>query len=75
MAHFMNAGMDIVQAANAAMKTMEIPPETRERLHKAQKEFLLAMRSTIDVFINEIDKEMPAHHELRKIEIKKKPSK
>ena len=75
MSHFMTAGMEIVQAANAAMKSMEIPQETRMKLHKAQREFLLAMKSSIEVVIAEIDKEVPARHELRKIEIKKKSSK
>ena len=77
MTHFVNAGMNFASAANAAMKAREIPDETRLRLHKAQKEMLLAMKSAIDVVLAEIDKEMPTSekHELRKIEVKKRSSK
>ena len=77
MTHFMNAGMNFVQAANAAMKAREIPNETRLKMHKAQKEMLLAMKSAIEVVLAEIDKEMPSSEktELRKIEVKKRPSK
>ena len=76
MTHFMNAGMNFVQAANAAMKAREIPDETRLRMHKAQKEMLLAMKSAIEVVLAEIDKEMPPSekHELKKIEVKKRTS-
>lgn len=74
MTHFINAGMDIVQAANAAMKTMQVPEETRKSIHKAQREVLLAMRSAIDVVLAEVDKEIPQQKqsELKKIEVRKK---
>jgi hypothetical protein len=77
MAHITNAGLNFVGAANAAMKAREIPEETRLKMHKAQKEMLLAMRSAIDVVLAEIEKEMPASgkHELKKIEVKKRASK
>jgi len=77
MTHFMNAGMNFVQAANAAVKAREVPDETRLKMHKAQKEMLLAMKSAIEVVLAELDKEMPASekHELKKIEIKKRASK
>lgn len=77
MTHFMNAGMNFVQAANAAMKAREVPDETRMKMHKAQKEMLLAMKSAIEVVLAEIDKEMPSSekHELKKIEVKKRTSK
>lgn len=77
MTHFVNAGMNFAGAANAAMKAREIPDETRLRLHKAQKEMLLAMKSAIDVVLAEIEKEMPTSekHELKKIEVKKRSSK
>jgi hypothetical protein len=76
MTHFMNAGMNFAQAANAAMKAREIPDETRLRMHKAQKEMLLAMKSAIEVVLAEIDKEMPSSekHELKKIVVKKRTS-
>jgi len=71
MTHFVNAGMEIVQAANAAVKQMDVPIETKTRIHKAQKEVLLAVRSAIDVVLSEIDKEIPAKgKELTRIEIR-----
>lgn len=77
MTHFVNAGMEIVQAANAAVKQMDVPVETKTRIHKAQKEVLLAVRSAIDVVLAEIDKEVPAKSAgLTKIEIRQvKPTK
>ena len=72
MAHFISAGMEMMQAANTTMKSMQIPQETKNRVHKAEKELLLAMRSAIDVVVAELDKEMPAKgSEMRRIEIKK----
>jgi predicted HAD superfamily hydrolase len=72
MAHFISAGMEMMQAANTTMNSMEIPKETKDRVHKAEKELLLAMRSAIDVVITELDKEMPAKaSEIKRIEIKK----
>jgi Flp pilus assembly protein TadB len=71
MTHFVNAGMEIVQAANVAVREMDVPVETKRRMHRAQKEVLLAVRSAIDVVLAELDKEMPAKGaELKKIEIK-----
>ncbi|MBN1677449.1 MAG: hypothetical protein JW880_02820 [Candidatus Thermoplasmatota archaeon] len=71
MTHFINAGTEALQAANAAMKQMNVPEETKTRIHKAEKEMLLAVRSAIDVVLSELDKEMPQKKsELRKIEIK-----
>ncbi len=77
MTHFMNAGMNFVQAANATMKAREIPDDAKLRMHKAQKEMLLAMKSAIEVVLAELDKEIPASekHELRRIEVKKRTSK
>lgn len=73
MTHFANAGMEIVQAANTALKSMEVPEETKVRIHKAEKEVLLAVKSAIEVVLTEIDKEIPAKkYELKKIEIKRK---
>jgi hypothetical protein len=72
MAHFVSAGMEMMQAANTTMNSMQIPPETKKRVHRAEKELLLAMRSAIDVVIAELDKEIPAKgSEIRKIEIRK----
>jgi len=76
MTHMVNAGLEIIQATNAAMKQMNIPPETKNRIHRAEKEALLAVKSAVDVVLREIDKEMPGGQaELKKIEIKqaKKP--
>ncbi len=75
LTHFMNAGMDMMTAANAAMRTMDVPEETRQRMHAAMKEFMIGMKSAIDVFIAELDKENSEHHELKKIEVKKRPAK
>ena len=75
MSHLISAGMEMIQASNSAMKSMQVPKETRESLHKAQREVLLAMRSAIDVVLAEVDKEMPpkkAPSELKKIEVRKK---
>ncbi len=76
MTHFINAGAETLQAANAAMRQMHVPDETKVKIHRAEKEMLLAVRSAIDVVLSEIEKEMPQKKaELRKIEIKhtKKP--
>ncbi|MGQ9587587.1 MAG: hypothetical protein ACUVT7_04305 [Thermoplasmata archaeon] len=76
MTHFVNAGMEIVQAANAAMKQLEIPEETKLRIHRAEREVLLAVKSAIEVVIEEIDKEMaPKKAELKRIEIRRKSKK
>jgi hypothetical protein len=78
MTHFVNAGMEIIQAGNAAVKQMNVPEETKIRIHKAEKEVLLAAKSAIDVVLSEIDKEIPAKGaELKRIEIRqvKKKSK
>jgi hypothetical protein len=73
MTHFVNAGMEVVQAANVALKQMEVPQETRIRIHKAEKEVLLAAKSFIDAVLVELDKEMPKKAaELKKVEIKRK---
>ena len=71
MTHFVNAGMEIIQAGNAAIKQMNVPEETKIRIHKAEKEVLLAAKSAIDVVLSEIDKEIPAKKAgLTKIEIR-----
>ena len=77
MTHFMNAGMNFVQAANAAMKAREVPEDAMLKMHKAQKEMLLAMKTAIEVVLAEIDKEIPASekHELKRIEVRKRASK
>jgi len=74
MTHFVNAGMEAVQAANAAMKQLNVPEETKLRIHKAEREVLLAVRSAIDAVLTEVDKEMAPKKaaELKKIEIKRK---
>ncbi len=73
MTHFVNAGMDMVQAANSALKHMEVPEETKVRIHMAEKEVLLAAKSFIDAVLVELDKEMPKKGaELKKVEIKRK---
>jgi hypothetical protein len=73
MTHFVNAGMEVVQAANAALKQMEVPEETRVRIHKAEKEVLLAAKSFIDAVLVELDKETPGKKAgLKKVEIKRK---
>ena len=71
MTHFINAGMEIVQAANAAVKEMKVPNETKVRIHRAEREVLLAVRSALDVVLAEVDKEIPPKSaELKKIEIR-----
>ena len=73
MTHFVNAGMEVVQAANAAMKQMDVPDETKLRIHRAEKEVLLATRSFIDAVLAELEKEIPEKRaELKKVEIKRK---
>ncbi len=73
MTHFVNAGMEVVQAANSAMKHLDVPEETKIRIHRAEKEVLLAARSFIDAILVEVDKEMPKQKsELKKVEIKRK---
>ena len=71
MTHFITAGTEAFQAANAAVKQLDVPDETKARIHRAEKELLLAVRSAIDVVLTELEKEIPAKKaELRKIEIK-----
>ncbi len=73
MTHFVNAGTEIVQAANTAVKQLNVPEETKLRIHKAEKEVLLAVKSAIEVILKEIDKEIahqPKKSELKRIEIK-----
>ncbi len=71
MTHFVNAGMEIIQAGNAAVKQMNVPEETKIRIHKAEKEVLLAAKSAIDVVLSELDKEIPAKGaDLKRIEIR-----
>ena len=73
MTHFVNAGMEVVQAANSAMKHLDVPEETKVRIHRAEKEVLLAARSFIDAILAEVDKEMPKKKsELKRVEIKRK---
>lgn len=73
MTHFVNAGMEVVQAANAALKSMEVPEETKLRIHRAQKEVLLAAKSFIDAVLAELEKEIPEKKaDLKKVEIKRK---
>ena len=73
MTHFVSAGMEIVQAANAAMAQLEMPEETKTRIHKAEREVLLATRSMIDAVLTEIEKEMPKDEdELKEVPIKRK---
>jgi folate-dependent phosphoribosylglycinamide formyltransferase PurN len=74
MTHFVNAGMEVIQAANVAMKQLDVPEETKIRIHKAEKEVLLAMRSAIDAVLTEVEKEIPPKKaaELKKIEIRRK---
>lgn len=73
MTHFVNAGMEVVQAANSALKQMEVPEETKVRIHRAEKEVLLAAKSFIDAVLVEIEKEMPEKKaDLKKVEIKRK---
>ncbi len=73
MTHLVNAGMEVVQAANVAMSQLDVPEETRVRMHKAEREVLLAMRGVIDAALTEIDKEIPkGGKELTKVPIKRK---
>jgi hypothetical protein len=75
MDHFMKAGAEMMQAANDMMKQMRVPEGSMNRIHKAQKEVLLAVRSSIDVVLKEIDKDLEEHHPkttLKKIEVKRK---
>ncbi len=74
MTHFVNAGMEVIQAANTAMKQLDVPDETKLRIHKAEREVLLAMKSAIDAVLSEVDKEIVPKKDvqLRKIEIKRK---
>ena len=74
MTHFINAGMEAIQAANAAMKQLDVPEETKIRIHKAEKEVLLAVKSAIDAVLTEVEKEIPPKKAaaLTKIEIKRK---
>lgn len=73
MTHFVNAGMEVVQAANVALSQMEVPEETRARIKKAEKEVLLAAKSFIDAVLMELEKEAPKKKtELKKVEIKRK---
>lgn len=73
MTHLMGAGMQLVQAGNAALKQMEVPDETKLRIHMAEREVLLAARSVIDAVLVEIDKEIPERRsELKRVEVKRK---
>lgn len=72
MTHFVNAGMEVVQAANVAVKQLDVPPETKLRIHRAEKEVLLAARSFIDAILTEVEKEIPEKSELKKVEVKRK---
>lgn len=73
MTHFVNAGMEVVQAANMALSKIEVPHETKVRIHKAEKEVLLAAKSFIDAVLTELEKEMPEKRgKLEKVEIKRK---
>lgn len=74
MTHFMTAGTEMMQAANAMLKQMKVPEESMKRVHKAQKEVLLAVRSSIDVVLKEIDKDLGQQPkaEFKKIEVKRK---
>ncbi len=74
MAHVMNAGMDMFQAVNSVMKARKLPDEAMVKIHKAEREMLLAMKSAIEIVLAEVEKELPPpeKHELRKIEVKKR---
>jgi len=73
MTHFVNAGMEVVQAVNAAVAQLDVPQETKVRLHKAEREVLLAARSAIDAVLTEVESEIPdSKTELKKIEVKRK---
>lgn len=71
--HLVSAGMEVVQAVNAALSQLEVPDETKARIHKAEREVLLAMKGMIDAVLMEIDKEIPEDDtELKKVPIKRK---
>jgi len=72
--HLVNAGMDVVQAANAALKQMEIPDEAKVRIHRAEREVLLAARDLIDAVLAEVESEIPrkGKSELKKVAVKRK---
>ena len=71
--HLVSAGMEVVQAANAAMSQLDVPEETKVRIHRAEREVLLAMKGMIDAVLAEIDKEIPKDdRELKKVPIKRK---
>ncbi len=73
MTHFVNAGMEIVQAANVALNQLDVPEETKVRVHRAEREVLLATRSFIDAILAEVEKEIPEKGpELKKVPIKRK---
>jgi recombinational DNA repair protein RecT len=73
MSHLVGAGMEVVQAANAAVSQLDVPEETKVRIHKAEREVLLAMKGMIDAVLTEIDKELPKDdRELKKVPIKRK---
>ena len=74
MTHFVNAGLELLQAANAAMEKMDVPVETKIRFHKAEKEVRLGWKAAIDAVLAEVDKEVPPKKaaEMKKIEIKRK---
>jgi len=72
MTHFVNAGMEVVQAASVAVKRLDVPDETKMRIHRAEREVLLAARSFIDAIITEVDKEIPEKNELKRVEVKRK---
>jgi len=74
MTHFVAAGTEMMQAANEMLKQMKVPEDSMKRVHKAQKEVLLAVRSSIDVVLKEIDKDLEERPkaELKKIEVKRK---
>lgn len=73
MTHFVNAGMEIVQAANVALNQLDVPEETKVRVHRAEREVLLAAKSFIDAILTEVEKEIPGgSSELKKVPIKRK---
>jgi len=72
MTHFVNAGMEVIQAANVALEHMDVPDETKLRIHRAEREDLLATRSFIDAILLEVEKEIPKKTELKKVEIIRK---
>ena len=73
MTHFVSAGMEVVQAANTALKQLDVPEETKVRIHRAEREVLLATKTFIDAILAEVDKEIPERKEdLKKVPIKRK---